>query len=79
MAAEVHMASPSKCGPHTELASTDAVRVTRCGCGTVHMTMVRSGVTVRMPSDAFRGVASGLKAAADRLDEGAMLGTTSIN
>jgi hypothetical protein len=79
MAAEVDMASPSKCGPHTELASNDAVRVTRCACGTVHVTLNRSGVTVRMPADAFRGFASGLEAAAQRLDEGALLGTTSIN
>jgi hypothetical protein len=79
MAAEVHMASPRQCGQHTELMSNDAVRVTRCTCGTVHVTLMRSGVTVRMPADAFRGVASGLKAAAERLDEATLLGTTSIN
>lgn len=79
MAAEVEMASPSKCGSHTELTSNDAVRVTRCACGTVHVTLLRSGVTVRMPADAFRSIASGLKAAAERLDEGTLRGTTSIN
>ena len=79
MAAEVQMASPRQCGPHTELLSNDVVRVTRCPCGTVHVTLMRSAVTVRMPAEAFRGIASGLKAAAERLDEGALLGTTSIN
>lgn len=73
------MASPNQCGPQTELLSNETVRVTRCGCGTVHVTLIRSGVTVRMPSEAFRSVASGLKAAADRLDESAGLGMTSIN
>ncbi|MCC6558921.1 MAG: hypothetical protein IT372_38830 [Polyangiaceae bacterium] len=74
------MASPNKCGPHTQLASTDAVHVTRCGCGAVHVTLVRSGVTVRMSADALKNVASGLKTAAERLDGDApLLGTTSIN
>ena len=40
------MASPSSCGPHTELSSSETVRVTRCSCGTVHVTLLRSGVTV---------------------------------
>lgn len=77
------MASPNQCGPHSELLSNETVRVTRCGCGTVHVTLLRSGVTVRMPSEAFRAVAAGLKTAADRLEDGAVdaarLGQTSIN
>lgn len=73
------MAAPKKCGPHTELALNDAVRVTRCACGTVHVTLLGSGVTVRMSSEAFRGVASGLKAASERLDDDPRLGTTAIN
>ncbi|WP_437334494.1 hypothetical protein WME98_18845 [Sorangium sp. So ce296] len=43
------------------------------------MTLLGPGVTFRMPADAFRGVASGLKAAAERLDDDARFGTTSIN
>ncbi|AUX48154.1 hypothetical protein SOCE26_096840 [Sorangium cellulosum] len=73
------MASSKKCGPHTELASNDATRVTRCGCGTVHITLLGPGVTVRMSAEAFRGVTSGLKAAAERLDDDPRFGTTSIN
>jgi hypothetical protein len=79
MAPEVQMASPRQCGPHTELISNDAVRVTRCGCGTIHVTLMRSAGTVRMPADAFRSIAAGLRAAADRIDEGVQLGTTTIN
>ena len=73
------MASPKKCGPHTELTSNDAVRVTRCSCGSVHVTLLGPGVTVRMSAEAFRGVASGLKAATERLEDDARFGTTSIN
>jgi len=74
------MSSSSKCGPHTELVSNNTVRVTRCSCGTVHATFMNSGVTVRMSTETFRSSASGLKAAADRMDgEGAAFGTTSIN
>ncbi len=73
------MAASKKCGPHTELASNDATRVTRCTCGTVHVTLLGPGVTVRLSAEAFRGVAGGLKAAAERLDDDARFGTTSIN
>ncbi len=59
----------NNCGPHSELVSNNMVRVTRCACGTVHMTIVASGVTVRMSAETFRGVAAGLKAGVERLDE----------
>ncbi len=54
------MAAPKKCGPHTELASNEATRITRCGCGTVHVTLIGPGVTFRMPAATrSEGVASG--------------------
>jgi hypothetical protein len=71
---------PSKtCGQHVELASTDAVRVTRCTCGTVHVTLNASGVTVRVSAETLRAVVKGLEGAVARLDEPANLGTSSIN
>ena len=72
---------PSKqCGPHTELCSNDALRVSRCTCGTVHLTLIASGVTLRLSAEQLRGVAAGLKMALERLDEASsQLGTTSIN
>jgi len=71
---------PSKpCGQHTELASNNSVRVTKCTCGTVHITLLASGVTVRMSADALRGTASGLRAALERMDETSALGSTTIN
>jgi hypothetical protein len=74
--------SKSACGQHTEILSNNAVRVTRCTCGTVHVTLMASGVTVRMPAETFRSVASGLHAAADKLGgpvEISATGSTSIN
>lgn len=75
--------SKSACGQHTELLSNNAVRVTRCTCGTVHVTLIASGVTVRMQADTFRNVVAGLRGAADKLespvDIGATGGSTSIN
>jgi hypothetical protein len=73
------MPSPTKCGSHTEILSNNTVRVTRCACGTVHVTLIASGVTVRMSGETFRNAASGLKMAADRIDESSAFGTTSIN
>lgn len=74
--------SKSACGPHTEILSNNAVKVTRCNCGTVHVTLVASGVTVRMPADQFRNIATGLRTAAEKLEPPATItatGSTSIN
>jgi hypothetical protein len=74
--------SKSACGQQTELISNNAVRVTRCTCGTVHVTLNASGVTVRMTADAFRNVVAGLHGAADKLENAAEItatGSTSIN
>jgi hypothetical protein len=75
------MSKPS-CGTHTELLSNNAVRVTKCTCGTVHVTLNASGVTVRMPAEAFRNVAAGLRGAVEKLDSSTEItatGSTSIN
>ena len=73
--------SKNACGQHTELVANNAVRITRCTCGTVHVTMVPSGVTVRMNADVFRNVTAGMTKAVDKLDpaEITATGSTSIN
>src|SRR5262249_4416791 len=79
---EVLMPTKSSCGPHTDLSSTDSTRVTRCACGVVHITLLASGVTVRLNSDTFRSVVSSLTAATERLDalpDFSSTGSTSIN
>ncbi|MEJ7734942.1 MAG: hypothetical protein WKG00_37860 [Polyangiaceae bacterium] len=67
------------CGEHVELERNAAVRVTRCPCGTVHVTLFASGVTVRMTTESLRGVAGGLRGALDKLDESPHLGRVTIN
>jgi hypothetical protein len=75
-----HRMTKKACGTHVELTSNDAVRVTRCTCGTVHVTLNSSGVTVRMSAEALRNVAQGLRTAADRVDETTPhLGSSTIN
>lgn len=74
--------SKSTCGQHTELVSNNAVKVTRCTCGTLHVTVVPSGVTVRMSPEVFRNFAAGMRAAEVRFGEATEIsatGSTSIN
>jgi hypothetical protein len=77
------MSSKPACGPATEIASNEAVRVARCSCGTVHVTVIASGVTIRMPIEAFRKVASGFEGAIAKLETTpatiTSTGSTSIN
>lgn len=78
------MSSPkTSCGPLTELTSNNAVRIARCGCGTMHVTLIASGVTVRMPAETLRALASGLGVAIEKLDQQppviSATGSTSIN
>jgi hypothetical protein len=57
------------CGKHVELASDEHVRITQCPCGTVHLTMIRNGVTLRMNEEAARSLTRGMLRAVDRLDD----------
>lgn len=63
-----HDMAKQPCGQHTELASNDAVRVTRCTCGTLHVTLQANGVTVRLTDASARALAKGLESAIERLD-----------
>jgi hypothetical protein len=58
------MTDAKRCGPHVEMTKTDHVRVTRCACGAVHVTMLKHGVTVQMSEEEFVGVARDLGLAA---------------
>lgn len=75
------MPPSNPCGQHTELAANNAIRVTRCACGTVHVTLLSSGVTVRVTQDTLRHALVGLTTAVEKLDEvpvGA-IGSSTIN
>ena len=74
------------CGTHTELASNDAIKITRCTCGTVHVTFNACGVTLRLTDDQYRASTIGFKAGVERLDQPTKsvvppsgTGSTSIN
>jgi hypothetical protein len=73
------MAFSKTCGQHTEIASNSAVRVTRCTCGTVHLTLIANGITVRLSAEAFRNAAAGLQIALDHIDAEASATNASIN
>lgn len=55
------MADPKPaCGPHTEIVKTDGVRITRCPCGTVHVTLMKNGTTIQLGSEYFKEVTQAL-------------------
>jgi hypothetical protein len=60
--------SEKKCGPHVELVSNQAARVTRCTCGTVHLQLNAHGVTVRLTPEHLRHVANALSASVRLID-----------
>jgi hypothetical protein len=50
--------SRAPCGAHTELAKTGGMRITHCACGTVHLHVARSGVTLQLSEGALAELAS---------------------
>jgi hypothetical protein len=68
------MSHKLSCGEHVTLASNDAVRITRCPCGTVHLTITESGVTVQIDDDTLRGVWAGAECALEALEEAPLIG-----
>lgn len=63
------MSSKTACGKHTELASNEAVRITQCPCGTVHVTLAANGITLRLAEGALKNVTRGLMTALDKVEE----------
>jgi len=43
----------SLCGPHVELVKTEGVRITRCPCGTLHLTLSKNGATIQLSPEYF--------------------------
>jgi hypothetical protein len=50
----------TECGPTVDIVRTEGVRVARCPCGTVHLTLLRTGVTVQLAPDYFAEIAQAL-------------------
>ncbi|MBI2393726.1 MAG: hypothetical protein HYV09_29400 [Deltaproteobacteria bacterium] len=57
-----------RCGPQIELTANEAARVTRCTCGTLHVTLRGNGITLQLAPDAFRHVSNALAAAVRLVD-----------
>jgi hypothetical protein len=51
------------CGPHTEIVKTEAIRITRCTCGTVHVNFARNGLTVQLGPEQFAEAAQAMSLA----------------
>jgi len=45
------MSAKTACGPQTTIVNTEGVRIAKCPCGTFHVTLVQSGVTVQLSAD----------------------------
>ena len=56
------------CGPHVDIAKNDGARIARCPCGTVHVHMLRSGVSVQLDAAAFAEIAEAIGIAREVLD-----------
>jgi hypothetical protein len=58
------------CGPHSELAKTTEFRITQCPCGTVHMHIARSGVTLQLEPSSIAELVNVATAAHRKLEVG---------
>jgi hypothetical protein len=58
------MSSKAACGPHTTIVNTEGVRIARCPCGTFHVTLVQSGVTVQMSTEKLAELGRAINVAA---------------
>lgn len=59
------------CGRHVTLASNDAAKVTQCPCGTVHLHLAASGVSLRLNEEQLKNVTRAMMTALDKVEEGA--------
>ena len=75
------MSNKSACGSHTTIVNTEQVRIAKCPCGTFHVTLVPSGVTVQLSAERLgelgRAIAVACPPKNDDRPRG--LGTTPIN
>jgi len=51
------------CGPHAEIVRTDALRISRCPCGTVHVHFAHNGLTVQLSPEHFAEAAQAMSLA----------------
>ncbi len=75
------MNAKASCGPHTVIVNTEGVRIARCPCGTFHVTLVQSGVTVQLSADKLAELGRAIAVASPQPDSATPrgVGTTPIN
>jgi len=73
------MPTKAACGPHTTIVNTEGVRIARCPCGTFHVTLVASGVTVQLSGEKLAELGRAIGVALPPPDTRAQLGTTPTN
>ncbi len=44
----------SSCGKHTTLSDNNGARVSQCSCGTLHVLIKASGITIQLPEERFQ-------------------------
>ncbi|HEY1955285.1 MAG TPA: hypothetical protein VGH28_06725 [Polyangiaceae bacterium] len=74
------MSGKASCGPHTIVVNTETVRIARCPCGTFHVTLVSSGVTVQLSPERLADLGRAIAVATPQQDATPRgVGTTPIN
>jgi hypothetical protein len=72
--------SKPPCGPHTVIVNTETVRIARCPCGTFHVTLVASGVTVQLSAERLAELGRAIAVASPPQEAAPRgVGTTPIN
>lgn len=51
------------CGPQQVIVNSDGVRLAKCPCGTFHLTLTKSGVTLQLSADTLGEVSRAIAVA----------------
>jgi len=75
------MTAKASCGPQTVIVNSEGVRIARCPCGTFHVTLVQSGVTVQLSADKLAELGRAIAVASPPQESTTArgVGTTPIN
>ena len=70
------MSESSRCGPHTQIAFNDHVRISQCPCGAYHVSFPKKGVSMQLSLEDVRALTEGMGVAlrvADAEERGRLL------
>jgi hypothetical protein len=72
------MSEPNRCGPHSQIASNEQIRISQCPCGAYHVTFLRKGVSLQLGLADVKGLAEATGVAlrvSEAEDRGKLLAT----